>query len=60
LGVVQSTMANKSARIRTLLGLSWYEPELTRCSMLEQNPFAWIVTLNVVRFGRSPFPAVRW
>ena len=29
-GVVQSTMVNKSARIRSLLRLSWYEPELTR------------------------------
>ena len=38
--VVQSTMANKSARIRSILGLSWYEPELTRRSMLEQNPLA--------------------
>jgi hypothetical protein len=48
--VVQSTMANKSARIRSILGLSWYEPELTRRSMLEQNPFAWMVTVNGIPF----------
>ena len=46
LGVVKTTMANKSARIRALLGLSWYEPELTRRSMLERNPFAWLVSVN--------------
>jgi uncharacterized protein DUF6398 len=38
-GVVQSTMVNKSARIRSLLRLSWYEPELTRCERVERNPF---------------------
>lgn len=55
-GVVQSTMANKSARIRSLLGLSWYEPELTRRSMLEQNPFAWMVTVNGIPFDARTLP----
>jgi hypothetical protein len=55
-GVVQSTMANKSARIRSLLGLSWYEPELTRSSLLEQNPFAWIVTVDGVAFDARTLP----
>ena len=34
LGVVKSTMANKAARIRKILDLSWFEPELMRRSML--------------------------
>jgi len=55
-GVVQSTMANKSARIRSLLGLSWYEPDLTRCEILEQNPFAWIVTVNGITFDARTLP----
>ena len=54
--VVQSTMANKSARIRSVLGLSWYEPELTRRGILEQNPFAWMVTVNGIPFDARTLP----
>lgn len=36
--VPKSTMANKSAQIRTLLGLSWYEPELTRPEHARAKP----------------------
>ncbi len=43
-------MANKSARIRSALGLSGYEPDLTRRGLLEQNPFAWMVTVNGIAF----------
>ena len=56
LGVAKSTMANKSARIRALLGLSWYEPELTRRSMLEQNPLAWLVTVNGIPVDARTLP----
>lgn len=55
-GVVQSTMANKSARIRSLLGLSWYEPELTRCERLEENPIAWMVIVNGIPFDARTLP----
>jgi hypothetical protein len=55
-GVAQSTMANKSAQIRSLLTLSWYEPELTRRSMLEQNPFAWMVTVNGIPVDARMLP----
>lgn len=56
-GVVQSTMANKSARIRALLELSsWFEPELTRRTMLEQNPLAWLVTVNGVPVDARTLP----
>lgn len=56
LGVAKSTMANKSARIRALLGLSWYEPELTRRSMLERNPLAWLVTVNGIPVDARALP----
>ena len=56
LGVAKSTMANKSARIRALLGLSWYEPELTRRSMLERNPFAWLVSVNGIPVDARTLP----
>ena len=56
LEVAKSTMGNKSARIRSLLGLSWYEPDLTRRGMLERNPFAWLVTLNGIPVGRADTP----
>lgn len=57
LGVAKSTMANKSARIRALLGLSWYEPDLTRRSMLERNPFAWLVSVNGIPVDARTLPA---
>jgi hypothetical protein len=55
-GVAQSTMANKSAQIRFLLALSWYEPELTRRDMLERNPFAWLVNLNGIPVDARTLP----
>ena len=45
-GVVKSSMANKAARIRTILGLSWFEPELMRRNLLEQHPLTWLVEIN--------------
>ena len=57
LGVAKSTIANKSARIRALLGLSSYEPDLTRRSMLERNPFAWLVSVNGVPVDARMLPA---
>lgn len=57
LDVAKSTMANKSARIRSLLGLSWYEPDLTRRSMLEQNPLAWLVSVNGIPVDARTLPS---
>jgi len=56
-GVAKSTIANKSARIRALLGLSWYEPDLTRRSMLERNPLAWLVSVNGIPVDARTLPA---
>jgi hypothetical protein len=55
-GVAKSSMANKSAMIRKLLELSWLEPELTRRSMLERNPLAWLVMLNGVPVDARTLP----
>ncbi len=57
LGVAKSTIANKSARIRALLRLSWYEPDLTRSSMLERNPFAWLVSVNGIPVDARTLPS---
>lgn len=57
LEVAKSTMANKSTRFRALLGLSWYEPDLTRRSMLERNPFAWLVSVNGIPVDARTLPA---
>jgi uncharacterized protein DUF6398 len=46
LGVAKTTMANKAALIRKQLGLGWFEPELMRHGILEQNPMAWLVAVN--------------
>jgi hypothetical protein len=57
LGVAKNSGANKSARIRALLGLSLHEPELTRRSILEQNPFAWLVALNGIPVDARTLPS---
>lgn len=46
LGVVKSTMANKAALIGETVELGVYEPDLTRRSMLEQHPLAWLVQVD--------------
>jgi hypothetical protein len=43
LGVVKATMASKAATIRRTLDLAYYEPGLTRQSLYEGPPLAWIV-----------------
>jgi uncharacterized protein DUF6398 len=46
LGVVKTTMANKAALINKTLNLGAYEPDLTRTTVLEQHPLAWLVEVN--------------
>ena len=57
LGVVKSSMANKAALIRKTLDLGAYEPELTRRSMLEQHPLAWLIEVNGVIVDARALPA---
>jgi Domain of unknown function (DUF6398) len=45
-GVVKTTMANKAALITKALGLSIFEPDLTRLAMLEEHPLTWMVMVN--------------
>lgn len=46
LDVAKTTMANKAALIRKILGLRWFEPDLTRREMLERHPMAWLVEVD--------------
>lgn len=46
LGVAKTTMANKAARILKALDVGVFEPELSRRSILEQHPLAWMVDVN--------------
>lgn len=57
LGVVKSSMANKAALIRKTLDLGVYEPDLTRRSMLEQHPLAWLVQVNGLLVDARALPA---
>ena len=36
---------------------SWYEPDLARRSMLEQNPLAWLVSVNGIPVDARALPA---
>lgn len=45
-GVPKSTMANKSKRIRELLGLGPFACEFWRRDLLEQSRLAWLVVVN--------------
>jgi Domain of unknown function (DUF6398) len=46
LGVVKTTMSNKAGLINRVLGLSAFEPDLTRVAVLEQHPLAWLVEID--------------
>jgi hypothetical protein len=46
INVKPTTMANKAAMINRMLDIGIYEPELTRVTMLERHPMAWIVQVN--------------
>jgi hypothetical protein len=57
LGVVKSTMANKSALIRKTFDIGPFEPGLSRVAMLEQHPLAWIVEVNGILIDARDLPA---
>jgi AcrR family transcriptional regulator len=57
LGVVKTTMANKAAAIRRTLDLGYYEPGLTRQSLYEDHPLAWIVQVNGLLVDARTLPA---
>lgn len=56
LGVAKTTMANKAARILKALDAGVFEPELSRRSMLEQHPLAWVVEVNGVLADARALP----
>ena len=45
-GVPKSTLANKARQVRELLKLQQFDPDLSRRSLLESSPFAWMVEFN--------------
>ncbi len=45
-GLSKSTVANKAKQIRDLLNIGVFEPEWTLPSRMEQNPMAWMITVN--------------
>jgi hypothetical protein len=45
-GVSEATGSAKVSAIRKLLKLRAFDPEWTVPSMMEQNPFAWMITVN--------------
>jgi len=57
LEVAKTTMANKAARIRKILELGGFEPELTRRSVLEDLPMAWFVAVNGIVVDARWLPA---
>jgi uncharacterized protein DUF6398 len=57
LGVVKTTMANKAAAIRKTLDLGYYEPGLTRQSLYDDHPLAWIVQVNGLLVDARTLPA---
>jgi hypothetical protein len=46
LGVKQTTMGNKGALIRGLLGIGRFDPEFARREMIEKSPFTWLIEIN--------------
>lgn len=46
MGVSKSTGANKAAEIRKLFGMYQLDPNWTLPSRMEQNPMAWMITVN--------------
>lgn len=46
MGVAKSTGANKAAEIRKLFGMYQFDPNWTLPSLMDQNPMAWMITVN--------------
>ena len=44
--LAKSTIANKSKQIRDMLKIGVFEPEWTLPSRIDQNPMAWMITVN--------------
>jgi hypothetical protein len=57
LGVVRTTMANKAGLINKTLGLGIFEPGLTRVTVLEQHPIAWLVEVDGLIVDARMLPA---
>jgi hypothetical protein len=56
LRVVKTTMANKAALINKTLDVGIFEPDLTRSTVLEQHPVAWIIEINGLLIDARTLP----
>jgi hypothetical protein len=45
-GLAQTTAGNKARQIRELLNMDSFDPAWSRPSQIDQNPVAWMVTVN--------------
>jgi hypothetical protein len=54
---VNSSLASRAAAIRRTLDLGYYEPGLTRQSLYEDHPLAWIVQVNGLLVDARTLPA---
>ena len=45
-GVAQSTAGNKAKQIRDLFNMSYFDVQWSRPSKMDENPMAWMVTVN--------------
>lgn len=56
LDVKKTTMANKAALIRGMLGVAVMDPEFCRHDMLEQHPYAWVITIDGIPIDARALP----
>lgn len=45
-GLSKSTVGNKAKQIKDLLQIGVFDPDWTLPSKIEQNPLAWMITVN--------------
>ncbi|HET9223535.1 MAG TPA: DUF6398 domain-containing protein [Roseiflexaceae bacterium] len=46
MGVSKSTGANKAGEIRKIFGMYQFDPNWTLPSLMDENPMAWMITVN--------------
>jgi hypothetical protein len=57
MGVAKSTMSAKASHISSVLALGVFEPDLSRAELLEDNPLAWLVSVNGLVVDARMLPA---
>jgi hypothetical protein len=57
-GVAASTGGNKAKQIRDMLDITQFDPKWTLPSMVDQNPIAWMVSVNGLIVDARSLPRV--